>query len=411
MHLSPGFGQLRPLHHYSLHATLGAGNFAKVKLATHLPTGQPVAIKILSHHDVSRVYTEVQVMQSLDHPHVVQLYEVETRQVVEGHKKTFLVMEYLDGGDLLKYVAAQQRLQEPEARRLFRQLMSGLEYLHSLGVSHRDLKPANLLLNARKDLKIADFGLSAAGSMDTLETRCGSPCFTAPEVIGGLPYDGRKVDIWGLGIVLYIMLVGRLPFEDDNKAGLFRKICAGKYSLPVHVSVSARDLLKRTLTVEARDRATVAEIQKHAWLAGIEPAKSLSRKAKCAIDYSVFAETQALGFTYKELLEGLERKVKNAATATYHILRNKHSQEDTVELLNLNRTLHKRSASPLLVRRRNASIRPSPEPSLRSPKSLDRKPTLFTRKTPSLRPLSQCRGRLPDTKRPTATLLRRRIYA
>lgn len=163
-------------------------------------------------------------MRPLDHPNVVQLYEVGTRQVIETYGKTYIVMEYLDGGDLLNYVVAQQRLQEPEAGRLFRQLVSGLRYLHSLGVSHRDLKPSNLLLTTRKDLKIADFGLSAEGSMEMLETRCGSPCFAAPEVIGGAPYDGRKVDIWGLGIVLYIMLVGRLPFEDDNKACLFRKI-------------------------------------------------------------------------------------------------------------------------------------------------------------------------------------------
>jgi 5'-AMP-activated protein kinase catalytic alpha subunit len=426
MNLSSNITHCSPLRHYSLHETLGAGSFAKVKRATHLLTDQPIAIKILTHgkpgtfNDISRISREVHIMQQLHHPNIVQLYEVSIKQVVEEQDKTFLAMEYLKGGDLLKYVISQQRLQEPEAFRMFRQLVSGVGYLHGLGVSHRDLKPANLLLTARKDLKIADFGLSAEDSIKTLETRCGSPCFTAPEVINGTAYDGRKVDIWGLGIVLYIMLVGRLPFEDENKPGLFRKICAGRYILPSFVSQNARNLLKRMLVVEAKDRATLAEIQKHPWLAKTDQTSNCSKR-KHTIDYSVLAEAQSLGFTHKELLEGLERNIKNPATATYHILLNKHLQEnDTIELLRTNRTSSRRAETPLLGRRRKTFTRQTPEPvsslsPLRSPKPLDRKETSFIRWKPSLRAISQSRGiitkrLLPDSQRPTVGFLRRRCY-
>lgn len=412
------------LRNYHLHETLGAGNFAKVKRATHLLTDETVAVKIISQgktglaNDAARITREVEILRKLNHPNVVPLYEVGSKQVITVHSKTFLVMEYLKGGDLLSYIAARQRLQEPEALRLFRQLVSGVGYLHGLGVSHRDLKPANLLLTAHKDLKIADFGLSAEGSMEALETRCGSPCFTAPEVITGVTYDGRKVDIWGLGVVLYIMLVGRLPFEDDNKPGLFRKICAGRYSLPVCISQNAKDLLRRMLTVDAKNRASLAEVKKHPWLASTElPRRTV--KARHAIDYSVFAEAEALGFSHKTLLEGLEQNLKNAATATYQILLNRRTKaEDTLELLRSNRSHLKRSETPFLARRRNTSMRPTPEPipsrsPLHSPKALDRKDTIFLHRMTPLRPVSQWKSNkrsLGETQRPTVCLLRRRIH-
>lgn len=413
------------MRHYSLHETLGAGNFAKVKLGTHLLTQEPVAVKIISHgktgglNDTPRINREVSIMRKLDNPYVVQLYDVSARQVIEDTGKTFLVMEYLQGGDLLNYIVTQQRLPESEACRLFQQLVSGVGYLHGLGVAHRDLKPANLLLTANKDLKIADFGLSSESSIESLETRCGSPCFTSPEIISGMPYDGRKVDVWGLGIVLYIMLVGRLPFEDDNKASLFRKICLGKFNVPAYLSNRARDLLKRLLTVDAKDRATLADIRRHPWMELAERTRSRD-KPRHAIDYSAFTEAQALGFSHKELLEGLEQNLKNAATATYHLLHKRRVQEDTIELLSTNRSQLRRSVTPLLVRnRRNTSVRPTPEPvspisPQRSPKPLDRKETLLLHRMTPLRPISQCRGLtrrcLPDSQRPTIGILRRRIF-
>lgn len=328
-------------------------------------------------------------------------------------------MEYVKGGDLLKYVISQQRLQEPEACHMFRQLVCGIGYLHGLGMSHRDLKPANLLLTDRKELKIADFGLSAEDSITTLETRCGSPCFTAPEVITGMAYDGRKVDIWGLGIVLYIMLVGRLPFEDENKPSLFRKICTGRYGLPSFVSQKARNLLKILLVVEAKDRATLSDVQKHPWLAKTD---QIASKTKQIIDYSVLAEAVALGFTHKEVQEGLVRNIKNSATATYHILLNKHIHEnDTINLLfRTNRASPKRAQTPSLCRKRKTYIRHTPEPvislsPLHSPKLIERKETSVLRWKPSLRAISQSRGvvakrLLPDSQRPTVGFLHRRCY-
>ena len=156
-----------------------------------------------------RIERELKILKSLMHNNLIQLYSI-----IESPKTIYLIMEYANGGELFYYIDQRKRLPEQEACKFFRQLISGIEYLHKLGISHRDLKPENLLLDHNKDIKIVDFGLSIIFSKSSLlSTPCGSPCYAAPEMIQGLKYGGSNVDLWSCGVILYAMIVGYLPFE------------------------------------------------------------------------------------------------------------------------------------------------------------------------------------------------------
>lgn len=181
-------------------------------------------------------------------------------------------MEFASGGELFDYIVYKNRLSEIEACRLFQQLISGVTYLHNINVAHRDLKPENLLLDHKKDLKIADFGLSNVyRSDDLLNTACGSPCYAAPEMVMGQPYQGLKADIWSTGIILFAMLCGYLPFEDKNNQNLFKKIIEGKLNIPKYLSEQAKDLLKNLISVDPKTRYNIEQINKHPWFNMITP--------------------------------------------------------------------------------------------------------------------------------------------
>jgi len=202
--------------HYILGKALGEGTFGKVKLGTHILSGEKVAVKVLEKSkikdkkDVERISREIKILNQLHHPNVVQIYEI-----IETEKDLFLVMEYASGGELFDLIVQNQRLKERTASKYFQELVAGVHYIHKLGVCHRDLKPENLLIDFDKSLKIVDFGLSNTYEKgQTLKTACGSPCYAAPEMIAGNRYHGLKSDLWSCGVVLYAMLCGYLPFED-----------------------------------------------------------------------------------------------------------------------------------------------------------------------------------------------------
>ncbi|ESO00920.1 hypothetical protein HELRODRAFT_82669 [Helobdella robusta] len=252
---------------YILGETLGSGTFGKVKIGIHQLTGHKVAIKVMNRQKiksldvVGKIRREIQNLKLFRHPHIIKLY-----QVISTPSDIFMVMEYVGGGELFEYIVKHGKLKEHEARRFFQQIISGVDYCHRHMIVHRDLKPENLLLDKQLNVKIADFGLSNM-MMDGefLKTSCGSPNYAAPEVISGKLYAGPEVDIWSCGVILFALLCGTLPFDDEHVPSLFRKIKSGHYYTPDHVNKSVANLISKMLVVDPIQRACIREIREHEW--------------------------------------------------------------------------------------------------------------------------------------------------
>ncbi|TPX33575.1 hypothetical protein SmJEL517_g03569 [Synchytrium microbalum] len=252
---------------YLFQKTVGEGNFAKVKLAKHKLTGAEVAIKIidkttLDEKKLSKLYREVRIMKMLHHPNIVKLYEViETRHTV------FLVMEYASGGELYDYLVVHGKMKEKEARAKFRQILSAVSYCHKKRVIHRDLKAENLLLDANLDIKIADFGFSNYYDPDSkLDTFCGSPPYAAPELFQGRRYTGPEVDVWSLGVILYVLTTGCLPFDGKNLQEMRESVCRGKYRIPFYLSDNCEKLLRKFLIRDPFKRAGLEMLIDDPWI-------------------------------------------------------------------------------------------------------------------------------------------------
>ncbi|XP_033237815.1 serine/threonine-protein kinase BRSK1 isoform X3 [Drosophila pseudoobscura] len=252
---------------YRLEKTLGKGQTGLVKLGVHCVIGKKVAIKIINREKLSesvlmKVEREIAIMKLIDHPHVLGLSDV-----YENKKYLYLILEHVSGGELFDYLVKKGRLTPKEARKFFRQIISALDFCHSHSICHRDLKPENLLLDEKNNIKIADFGMASlqpAGSM--LETSCGSPHYACPEVIRGEKYDGRKADVWSCGVILYALLVGALPFDDDNLRQLLEKVKRGVFHIPHFVPPDCQSLLRGMIEVNPDRRLTLAEINRHPWV-------------------------------------------------------------------------------------------------------------------------------------------------
>ncbi|KAJ8925619.1 hypothetical protein NQ315_009463 [Exocentrus adspersus] len=253
--------------HYILGQTLGVGTFGKVKIGEHQLTKHKVAVKILNRQKiksldvVGKIRREIQNLKLFRHPHIIKLY-----QVISTPTDIFMIMEYVSGGELFDYIVKHGKLQEHEARRFFQQIISGVDYCHRHMIVHRDLKPENLLLDHNMHVKIADFGLSNM-MMDGefLRTSCGSPNYAAPEVISGKLYAGPEVDIWSCGVILYALLCGTLPFDDEHVPTLFRKIKSGIFPIPEYLNKPVVSLLCQMLQIDPMKRATIEDIKKHEW--------------------------------------------------------------------------------------------------------------------------------------------------
>ncbi|XP_036437625.1 MAP/microtubule affinity-regulating kinase 3 isoform X5 [Colossoma macropomum] len=322
---------------YRLLKTIGKGNFAKVKLARHILTGREVAIKIidktqLNPTSLQKLFREVRIMKILNHPNIVKLFEV-----IETEKTLYLVMEYASGGEVFDYLVAHGRMKEKEARAKFRQIVSAVQYCHQKHIVHRDLKAENLLLDADMNIKIADFGFSNEFTLgNKLDTFCGSPPYAAPELFQGKKYDGPEVDVWSLGVILYTLVSGSLPFDGQNLKELRERVLRGKYRIPFYMSTDCENLLKRFLVLNPAKRGTLEvredsenQIMKDRWInAGfeedelkpfVEPELDISDQKR--IDIMV-----GMGYSREEIHESLTRMKYDEITATYLLLGRKPTE-------------------------------------------------------------------------------------
>uniref|UniRef100_A0A182K9G4 non-specific serine/threonine protein kinase n=1 Tax=Anopheles christyi TaxID=43041 RepID=A0A182K9G4_9DIPT len=291
---------------YEIEKTIGKGNFAVVKLARHRITKNEVAIKIIDKSqldpgNLQKVYREVEIMKRLDHPHIIKLYQVAIKiidksqldpgnlqkvyreveimkrldhphiiklyQVMETQSMIYIVSEYASQGEIFDYIAKYGRLNERAARNKFWQILSAVEYCHNKGIVHRDLKAENLLLDSKMDIKIADFGFSNFYRKgELLATWCGSPPYAAPEVFEGKRYTGPEIDIWSLGVVLYVLVCGALPFDGSSLQSLRDRVLSGRFRIPFFMSSDCESLIRKMLVLDPSRRFSIDQIKRHRWM-------------------------------------------------------------------------------------------------------------------------------------------------
>ncbi len=258
---------------------VGKGASGRVKIAKHKVTGQFAAVKILplaplvnsraslatqqakTEKQRLGIDREITMMKLMNHPNILRIYDV-----YEGKKELFLVLEYVEGGELFDFLVNRGRLHSHEALTFFRQIVYGLNYAHTFSIIHRDLKPENILIASLSPpvIKIADWGMAAfAPPSLQLETSCGSPHYASPEIVNGERYQGNATDIWSCGVILFALLTGRLPFDDKNVKNLLNKVKSGKFDMPQWLDPLAQDLLSRMLVVDVSRRITVSQVSSH----------------------------------------------------------------------------------------------------------------------------------------------------
>ncbi|XP_067280179.1 serine/threonine-protein kinase MARK2 isoform X8 [Pseudorasbora parva] len=334
---------------YRLLKTIGKGNFAKVKLAKHVLTGKEVAVKIidktqLNSSSLQKLFREVRIMKLLNHPNIVKLFEV-----IETEKTLYLVMEYASGGEVFDYLVAHGRMKEKEARAKFRQIVSAVQYCHQKCIVHRDLKAENLLLDADMNIKIADFGFSNEFTLgNKLDTFCGSPPYAAPELFQGKKYDGPEVDVWSLGVILYTLVSGSLPFDGQNLKELRERVLRGKYRIPFYMSTDCENLLKKFLILNPTKRGSLEQqIMKDRWMNGgheddelkpyIEPQpdyKDPKRTGQHPISAGGWKRDIMLrmGYSLDEIQDSLINQKYNDVMATYLLLDYRNSELDELSI-------------------------------------------------------------------------------
>jgi len=317
---------------YSIGKKLGTGTFGEVRLAQHVCTGHQVAVKILNRALIKslnvgdKVSREIEILKLFMHPHIIRLYEV-----IEAPEEIYLFVEYAPGGELFELIVELDNLPEHTARKFFQQIISGVDYCHRNMVVHRDLKPENLLLDECQNVRIADFGLSnMMEDGDFLFTSCGSPDYAAPEVISGDMYAGPEVDVWSCGVILYALVCGHLPFDDDSIPELFRKIKMGDYTFPKNLNPDVKHLISRMLQVNPMKRITIAEVRRHPWFV-IDLPEYIATPASApaihtdtidapVLDPEILAKMVDLGFNPDETTSSVAERKMTKETVAYQLL-------------------------------------------------------------------------------------------
>ncbi|XP_029419266.1 serine/threonine-protein kinase SIK2 isoform X2 [Nannospalax galili] len=314
---------------YDIEGTLGKGNFAVVKLGRHRITKTEVAIKIIDKSqldavNLEKIYREVQIMKMLDHPHIIKLY-----QVMETKSMLYLVTEYAKNGEIFDYLANHGRLNESEARRKFWQILSAVDYCHGRKIVHRDLKAENLLLDNNMNIKIADFGFgNFFKTGELLATWCGSPPYAAPEVFEGQQYEGPQLDIWSMGVVLYVLVCGALPFDGPTLPILRQRVLEGRFRIPYFMSEDCEHLIRRMLVLDPSKRLTIAQIKEHKWMlievpvqrTILYPQEQENEPSIGEFNEQVLRLMHSLGIDQQKTIESLQNKSYNHFAAIYFLL-------------------------------------------------------------------------------------------
>ena len=312
---------------YLIKNNLGEGTFGKVKLGIYIKTGEKVAIKIINKkkliekNDQIHLKREIDLLQKLNHTNIISVYEI-----FENNDNYYIIMEYCSKGELFNYIVSKKRLNEAEAAYFFYQLINGLEYIHSIGISHRDIKPENLLLTNNYILKIIDFGLSNYYEENInkyLKTPCGSPCYSSPEMVSGLSYDGFKVDIWSCGIVLFAMLCGYLPFDDKNDDKIiFKKIVECEIKYPFFLSDMSRDIITKLLIKDPNKRISIKQIKMHPFY--------LKGKQKYELDFGIINKTKNIPYLTERSFfnSNNNKKKKDEKTDNREKINNKYNNRN-----------------------------------------------------------------------------------
>ena len=318
----------KKLAQFILGKKLGHGAFATVRLAKHIKTNKIVAIKILEKEklkeiDKIRLNREIKILKKVRHPNIVNLYNV-----INAKKEIYIIMEYVQGIELISYINERKKLSEKEACYFYQQIISGLEYLEKLKIVHRDIKPENIIIEYNKNIKIIDFGLSNIYPEENiLFSSCGSPCYAPPEMILGQKYSGSGVDIWSSGIVLFAMLCGYLPFTETDEQRLYKKITEGKLYFPYYLSDLSKDLLRKILNKNPSKRINFNKIKQHPWFNLNNPKFTfcpgfLIDKIITPIDLDVI-DIMVKDYKYNEIeikIDLLKNKHNNLTTIYYILL-------------------------------------------------------------------------------------------
>uniref|UniRef100_H2Q159 non-specific serine/threonine protein kinase n=1 Tax=Pan troglodytes TaxID=9598 RepID=H2Q159_PANTR len=300
---------------YRLQKTIGKGNFAKVKLARHVLTGREVAVKIidktqLNPTSLQKLFREVRIMKILNHPNI---------------------------GEVFDYLVAHGRMKEKEARAKFRQIVSAVQYCHQKYIVHRDLKAENLLLDGDMNIKIADFGFSNEFTVgNKLDTFCGSPPYAAPELFQGKKYDGPEVDVWSLGVILYTLVSGSLPFDGQNLKELRERVLRGKYRIPFYMSTDCENLLKKLLVLNPIKRGSLEQIMKDRWMNVGHEEEELKPYTEPDPDFNDTKRIDimvTMGFARDEINDALINQKYDEVMATYILLGRKPPEFEVGESL------------------------------------------------------------------------------
>jgi serine/threonine protein kinase len=323
---------------YMVGKVIGVGSYGKVRAAWHRLTGCKVAIKTYDKSKLKdpahwkRVHSEIKITEQVSHARIARMYEA-----VETPKRMHLIMECLDGGNLCSYVKAKRRLSEDEAKGIFFQLLQAIDHLHQMRVTHRDVKLENVLFdtNESKDIKLIDFGFSTVCEPgQKLKVFCGTPSYMAPEIVRRTEYEGKPVDMWSMGILLYALLCGCFPFRAKSYPDLYRRIARGTFAMPEELSVSVRDLIRQLLNIDASRRMTSAAAMRHPWLQ-VQVAQApdmaklrlttpilISDRPDDDVDDETLDQLNKFGLSRDEILRQVMSKTHSALATLYYLLLN-----------------------------------------------------------------------------------------